>query len=504
MREAPPERGRARRGLLAAAAVGAGLWALHVLVACVRGEGDAWLFGAAGLNVAATVTIVLVALRAKQDRTRLLTGFLHLLATSLLVSVVELHAGLGAGVGAGVSWNAVWIAFFPLMVPCTARATLYQALMAATMTPIAFLFVLVLPGAALPGPVELVALFAPVYLAAFLAWSVARVYAKLTGALDEARSVGRYELVARLGEGGMGEVWKARHPLLAQPVALKLLKPRGDDRGLMRFRREARVMARLRSPHTVSLLDFGATEDGRLFYTMELLEGLDLEQLVKRHGPMSPSRVVHVLEQALRSLEEAHRRGLVHRDIKPANLHLGRIGLVHDHVTVLDFGLVKPADGATTLGPTLTADGSISGTPAYIAPESLVGDGEIDGRADVYALCCVAVYLLTGERVFEADDAMRAAVAHVTETPVPPSERGCALPARLEALLMTGLEKDPVRRPDARTMRALLGQLELTPWTQEDAARWWAGHPMDESRDGEPPTPSTPWSLPARMIVGHA
>ncbi len=501
--------GSTRARVRAATGLALGLWALNLVFEGLRGRLDAVLLAIAGGVAVASIALMWLAGRARTERTLGGFGSLYLIATSFAIAAFEQHAGLGAGLGGGVSWNAVWIAFFPLMVPCSPRHTLVKGLMAASATPIAFLAFVVLPGAPLPAPVELVALFAPVYVGALLAYVGAKHLDKLGAEITEARSVGTYELVKRLGQGGMGEVWEARHRLLARPVALKLIKAedRPDSTQIARFRREARAMARLKSPHTVELFDFGATDDGRLFYAMELLEGMDLEALVAAHGPLPPARVVSVLQQAARSLGEAHRRGMVHRDVKPANLHLGRFGLSHDHLKVLDFGLVKSARAQdASLGPTLTADGRISGTPAYMAPESLVGDGEVDGRADVYALGCVAVFLLTGERLFEADDVIRAAVAHITEVPVPPSRRGVEVPADLEAVIMACLEKDPVRRPDAESLLEMLDALSVEEWTDDDARRWWASErPFAPARESE--SPSTPVDLPfrgPRPMMGHA
>ena len=496
-------KGRVRLAALLALA----LWALYLTVESLRGLVDDFIGGVAltvGLGSAALLWLSTRPLGAKAMGA---IGSIYLLGTSFSIAAVEQHAGMGAGLGAGVSWTALWVAFFPLMVPCSPRATLVKALVAATATPLAFFLLVVLPGRPIPSPLELALLFVPVYVAALMAYAGAKLLEKLGDRLSEAVSVGRYELVRKLGEGGMGEVWEARHRQLARPVALKVVTPKleGDGTQRRRFEREARVTAALQSPHTVHLYDYGTTAQGQLFYAMELLEGMDLERLVRENGPLPPARVAHVMRQALDSLEEAHARGLVHRDIKPANLHLGRHGLRHDHLKVLDFGLVKSAPGDAELGPTLTADGRISGTPAYLAPETVAGDREIDGRADVYALGCVAYWLLTGQRVFPGDDILRVAVAHVTETPVPPSLRGADdLGADFEAVIMATLEKDPVRRPDAATLRELLADVDVDPWTEEDARAWWTAHaslPPPERRE-ETPTPRT---APLRAAVfGHA
>ena len=189
-----------------------------------------------------------------------------------------------------------------------------------------------------------------------------------------------------------------------------------------RFRREAEAAAQLRSPHTIEIYDFGVTQDGTLYLVMELLEGTDLESLVRKHGPLPPGRVIYILRQVCESLEEAHTSGLVHRDIKPANIHVGRLGLRHDFVKVLDFGLVKSVAGAGSGDSLATAAGLTPGTPSYMAPEMAHGE-RADGRADLYSLGCVAYYLLTGRPVFEADTPIQVILKHVEQPPVPPSQR---------------------------------------------------------------------------------
>jgi len=280
----------------------------------------------------------------------------------------------------------------------------------------------------------------------------------------------------------MGEVYKARHRMLARPAAIKLIRPEavaggsgeGASMALARFRREAEVAATLRSAHTVELYDFGVTADHTLYFVMELLEGMDLEKLVRDTGPLPPARTVHILKQVCDSLEEAHALGLVHRDVKPANIHVGRQGLRHDFVKVLDFGLVKSIDGAAG-GDTLhTAAGSTPGTPAYMAPE-LVLDAPIDGRADLYALGCVAYYALTGQLIFDARTPMEMVSMHLHDEPVPASQRGAVgVPPALDALLLACLAKKPEQRPaSAAALAAALDALGLEPWTEAQAADWW-------------------------------
>jgi serine/threonine-protein kinase len=332
------------------------------------------------------------------------------------------------------------------------------------------------------GFLSAVVLYAPPWLAPFgvvLAFASVAVLVVACGRMMTrgttatlGAALGMYELESRIAQGGMGEVWRAKHQLLSRPAAIKLIKPHANDSGeleidavaIKRFEREAQVTASLRSPHTVQLYDFGVTRSGTFYYVMELLEGTDLESLVRDHGPLEPARVVQVLEQALDSLAEAHSHGLVHRDIKPANLHLSERGLEKHFVKVLDFGLVK-LDRADAVGGSLSRADRITGTPAYLAPELITGQGNVDGRADIYALGCVAYYLLTGRLVFEGDSAIQVAVAHATEAPIPPSQRvERHIPKDLERLVMACLEKDPERRPrTAVALLEMLRALELRP-----------------------------------------
>ena len=291
--------------------------------------------------------------------------------------------------------------------------------------------------------------------------------------------IGPYLPIETLGSGGMGVVWRARHRLLIRPAAIKLIRPQvsaDPDMLLRRFEREARATAALRSPHTVQLYDFGATEDGRLYYVMELLDGLDAQALVRQHGPVPPGRAVFLLRQVCHSLSEAESCRLVHRDIKPANIFLCRYGEDCDFVKVLDFGIVKRDGDEAGDAPVLTRENAVQGTPAFIAPEQALGSGAVDGRADVYAVGCVAYWLLTGQLVFTADTALGMVVQHSTAVPEPPSARtGLAIPPALDALVLACLAKDPAARPQtARELSRLLAEsVEPGSWTEERARDWW-------------------------------
>jgi serine/threonine-protein kinase len=305
-------------------------------------------------------------------------------------------------------------------------------------------------------------------------------------AAAETDDAGMYRLLGKLGEGGMGEVWSAEHRMLARPAAIKIIRPEllgasaAADTATRRFTREAQATARLQSPNTVHLYDFGATQDGTFFYVMEMLKGMDLEDMVKRYGPIRPERAVHLLIQAADSLQEAHSRSLIHRDIKPGNIHVGCYAGHADWVKVLDFGLVKSTD-ADKDQTALTMEGVTTGTPAYFPPEMARGAGAADVRSDIYALSAVAYWMLTGQLVFTADTALEMVLQHVQEPPVPPSQRcETPIPPALEKAIMAGLRKKPDERPQTmREFATMLSEVGLAPWTEADANEWWRLHEPD-------------------------
>src|SRR5215471_8823804 len=387
----------------------------------------------------------------------------------------------------GWSGVAVLILVYPLIVPATRGKTILATLAAAAMDPLGLL-VLVALGNPAPPPGFLFPMFLPTALAAGVALVLSRFLYQLTVEAEKGHEMGSYHLETLLGRGGMGEVWRANHRLLARPAAIKLIRPESfgsDGRELVRrFEREAKATAALQSPHTVDIYDFGTTEDGTFYYVMELLEGFDLESLVTRFGPLPAERAIHVMVQACHSLAEAHQGGLIHRDVKPANIYVCRYGLDWDFVKLLDFGLVKTT-GVPDDRRQLTLAGVIAGTPQYMPPEIGMGNPDIDWRADIYALGCVGYWLLTGQPVFDGATPMQIVMAHVQTAPVPLSQRATQkVPRELEQLLMACLRKDPNDRP--QTMQELATALKAIalehPWTQERARRWWFEHAGAVSR----------------------
>jgi serine/threonine-protein kinase len=264
-----------------------------------------------------------------------------------------------------------------------------------------------------------------------------------------------------------------------------MLTDRSRDRAmdsLRRFELEAQATASLSSPHTIRVFDFGLTSDGTFYYVMELLEGRDLESLVRDFGPLPPARVVHLVRQICSSLAEAHAKGIIHRDIKPANIFACRMGVDVDFVKVLDFGLVKHEHRPTA--PTWLTSGHVTiGTPAYMAPEVILGEATLDRRVDIYALGCVAYFLLTGEQVFAAPSPMKLLMQHVTATPVPPSERSPhPIPPALEKMVMACLNKNPEKRPASiDDLLRMIATTEANRWEQSAARLWWDAH-LNRSR----------------------
>jgi serine/threonine-protein kinase len=375
-----------------------------------------------------------------------------------------------------------------MLCPVRSRNVLAITGALACTTPIALFLLPRIAGTPEPTPMVFWSMTIPPFLCAAIAYFPSTVLEGLHREIARARRLGAYDLVERIGAGGMGEVWRANHRLLARPAAIKLVRAEiiggaGERKALAlaRFEREAKVTAALESPHTVELYDFGVAEDGTLYYVMELLCGLDLALMVERFGPLPPERVVYLLIQICDSLEEAHRAGLVHRDIKPANVFVSRRAEHFDWIKVLDFGLVRPRDRAARNEKALvtTAAGQITGTPAFLAPEAALGEHELDGRADIYALGCVAYFALTGALLFEADSPMAMAVQQVTARPKSPSVRlGKALPKELEDAVLACLAKEPRDRPaSAKDLAARLRAIRFDePWTEERAAHFWHEH----------------------------
>jgi serine/threonine-protein kinase len=480
------------RRLKVLALVGAGMWGMGLLMDAVAFP---WLVGGtapvAALVIETTAILVSLGIYAWLSHSsgtslgKLDAGLWLMMLYSAGIALLETWASDPATMMIGrLSWTSIVILLCAMIAPSTPSRMLAAALVSASMAPLG-VWLAHLRGVEVPSVLNTLVMYLPNYSCAVAAVVPSRMFQAMGRRLKEARDLGSYELVERLGEGGMGEVWRARHRLLARPAAIKLVRPAMLHAGtgaearatLRRFEDEAQATATLTSPHTIRLFDFGATDDGSFYYVMELLAGRDLASLVAHFGPLPPARVIFLLRQACHSLAEAHSRGLVHRDIKPANIFVCRMGLEHDFVKVLDFGLVQvigPSPGHD-LTQSLAALDGVVGTPAFMAPEVIVGQ-HVDHRADIYALGCVAYFMLTGQQVFQGGTQMQALIDHVSKAPAPPSSRvSTPIPRAVEALVLACLEKDPARRPpDALTLSQRLAECDgAREWSDAQAALWW-------------------------------
>jgi tRNA A-37 threonylcarbamoyl transferase component Bud32 len=395
---------------------------------------------------------------------------------------------------AGLSWVAVWMCSFTVIIPSPPRRALAAALASAASVPlmVGFVMAMNLTSLRISSLRFFFMLVLPYLLVVLIASVGARVVYNLGTELHRARELGSYQLVERLGEGGMGEVWRAKHRFLARPAAIKLMRPEVlggssvERQSLrLRFEREAQATASMRSPHTIELYDFGVANDGNFYYVMELLDGFDLQALIDQFGPIPAERAVHLLTQVCHSLAEAHAEGLIHRDIKPANVYACRYGREVDFVKVLDFGLVKSRNEAFGADIKLSRDHFVGGTPSFMPPEQVLGDRPLDSRSDIYAVGCLAYWLVTGRLVFTGGTPMELMLQHTQAKPIPPSQRTeLALSQAFDELIMACLEKNPDDRPTtAEVLAARLATVEtIDVWTPERARNWWDVHHPRKSK----------------------
>ena len=328
----------------------------------------------------------------------------------------------------------------------------------------------------------------------FTAVTSVHMIAKLRARADEARELGRYRLKERIGSGGMGDVYHAEHRLMKRPCAIKVIRSEkaGDPKAIARFEREVQATSRLNHWNSISIYDYGRTADGTFFYVMEYVAGLTVQDLVKRLGPMSPGRVVYLLNQVCNALVEAHSIQLVHRDIKPANLMVTELGGTYDVIKLLDFGLAKPLTEAfQPKGDSqLTLAGSLTGSPLYMAPEQALGETQADKRSDIYALGGVAFYMLTARPPFEAAGTLKVLLSHLNEPAVAPSSvliwtHGAAVSPALDAIVLKCMAKSPDDR--FQSVRELRTALKETPealqWSDKLAEQWWTSNSCQYQRE---------------------
>jgi serine/threonine protein kinase len=300
-----------------------------------------------------------------------------------------------------------------------------------------------------------------------------RIIYGLRQKVESAKQLGQYTLDRKIGEGGMGVVHLAHHVMLRRPTAIKQVLPdRVGPDAVARFEREVQAMSQLTHPNTVAVYDYGRSHEGILYYAMEYLGGgIDLENLVKKHGPQPSGRVAQILAQVCGALNEAHGKGFYHRDIKPANIILCERGGMPDVAKVVDYGLVKQVAAETG-----TSTQVVLGTPSYLAPEAVTDPSSIGPPADLYSLACVGYFLLTGKKVFDGKTPVDICIAHVTKPPTPPSQVAShPVDPALEAIMMKCLAKNPADRyASALELRgALLALPPATDWAVVQARHWW-------------------------------
>jgi len=347
-------------------------------------------------------------------------------------------------------------------------------------------------------------LFSLLVIASGVMLGASVVLDKMRRKVKEATQLGQYTLHEKLGQGGMGAVYRASHALLRRPTAVKLLLPEStSETAIARFQREVQLTAQLTNPNTIAIYDYGRTPDGVFYYAMEYLKGLALDDLIKKDGVQPSERVAHILAQVCGSLAEAHSIGLIHRDIKPANIMLTRRGGIDDFIKVLDFGLVKNIGEEEDVA--LTVVGNVTGTPLFMAPEAIKSE-KVDARADLYAVAGVGYCLLTGTPPFRGSNVGQLLGHHLHSAVEPAATRlGRAVDPGLDALLQRAMEKDPAKRPDdARQFLKELRRCDcFGAWTPEQAATWWDSKGQSYVPSMDAVGPREPATRPALMVDVH-
>jgi eukaryotic-like serine/threonine-protein kinase len=439
-------------------------------------------------HAAGTATLLVVWLVARRRRVLSARCLAGLDGTTVIAGCLAwslMGWGLGGLHGATTGLMACMLTCLgrAILVPTTVFRTLWTSGLALAPVPVVAAFIN--PHASYAGP-PLSIDFAPwCAMALTICLAASRVVYGLQQKVREAEQLGQYTLEEKIGEGGMGQVYRARHALLRRPTAIKLLSNAdASSTQLQRFEQEVQLTSKLAHPNTIVIYDYGHTPDGTFYYAMEYLDGMDLAALVRRDGPQPAERVIHLLIQVCAALAEAHGVGLIHRDIKPENIVVGVRGGVPDFVKVLDFGLVKEVSSGNGAG--LTAENTITGTPHYMAPETILGRA-VDARSDLYAVGCVGYALLTGRPVFDGASLMQVCAAHVHSEPERPSLLRADVPGDLEQVLLACLSKEPQARPSsAEQLADMLASCDhASLWTRERAREWWLAPPTEERASGE-------------------
>jgi eukaryotic-like serine/threonine-protein kinase len=379
-----------------------------------------------------------------------------------------------------IAFTAIWRA---VVIPSTPYRTATLTTLAVLPLIVADIWILALSHP--PGVHPASASFAVMWAVVTVADSIvaSNVVFGLRREVERVRRLGQYTLDEKIGEGAMGIVYRARHAMLRRPTAIKLLPPqRMGQKNLRRFEQEVQLTAMLTHPNTVAIYDYGRTPDGVFYYAMEFLDGINLEDLVRRYGAQPEGRIISILRQVCRALAEAHDLGVIHRDIKPGNIILTVRGGEPDVAKVVDFGLVKELDTTSGLQTRSVDANVLVGTPMYLSPESISTPDLVEARSDLYAVGAVGYFLVTGQPLFEGRTIMELCAHHLHTTPIPPSVRlGRPVDRQLEAVLLACLEKDPANRPrNAMAVQdALAASAAAADWSLEDARRWWAAYRPD-------------------------
>ncbi len=443
-----------------------------------------------------TSMIVFALLRLQQRSAMehiIVLGLVYEVIIAFFMSLTDYSIPGGPGYQADgkITWVYLWITIYPLIVPCSPKKTIIAAACSSAMVMVAMLFATMVFQNPMPSSTAIYLTLEGLVMVSFFASLTAYIIHQSNLAINKERHHSSYQLESLLGEGNMGKVWQAKHKMLHRPAAIKIIDmdkisshPKVQQEYILRFEREAQSTASLYSPHSISLYDFGITEDGSFFYVMEALHGIDLQQLVKQFGPLPAERVVYLLLQICESLAEAHQKGLVHRDIKPANIFVCHYGIEYDFVKVLDFGMVKSQNEITThsssttiknISPELTQAGNVYGTPAYMAPEML-RRMPVDHRYDMYSLGCVAYWMLSGKRAFLAKDMQDLVKKQLYNPPIPFRHRtNNPVPEKLEQVIFWCLAKNPDERPKdmLELIHAIKGVEINREWTGTKMTAWW-------------------------------
>jgi eukaryotic-like serine/threonine-protein kinase len=383
------------------------------------------------------------------------------------------------------------VVFYGVFIPNTRRRSLKGSLLLAVIPVVATALaalvnselddelVEILPATVLP-------LLMSVLVAVFCAARANELARRAYDALREAKELGSYVLVRKLGEGGMGEVWLAEHRLLKRPCAMKFVRAElaAEPATAARFEREVRAVTALTHFNTVRIYDYGRDDDGSFYYVMEYLEGPTLDRLVKDRGPLAPGRAVYLVRQLCGALAEAHAAGMVHRDLKPNNVIVAALGGQRDVAKLLDFGLVQDHTDAPN-DDRITRAGTVLGTPAYMCPEQAAGE-RVDRRGDVYSLGALAFFALTGRPPFEGNSAAKLMSAHLTQPPPDARAVRADAPADLAAVLLKCMAKDPnARYQSIAELEAALAECACAAeWSATTAAEWWTA-PTDPNDGGD-------------------